>query len=111
MFDVTRAAGCSPYQVMEKQGVLIEREEAEPRRAANEQALERRPNLSPKIKPIQRDQAVWLALDVENLVGPEHKIRAIWDLTGRMDLRELREKIVSRQGEAGEGGGGAPVLV
>jgi transposase len=102
MFDVTRAAGCAPYQVMEKQSVLIEQEEAEPRRAANEQALERRPNLSPKIKPIQRDQAVWLALDVENLVGAEHKIRAIWDLTGRMDLRELREKIVSSQGEAGQ---------
>src|SRR5260370_39860270 len=84
---------------MEKQGVLIEQEEAEPRRVANEQALERRPNLSPKIKPIQRDQAVWLPLDAENLVGSEHKIRAIWDLTGRMDLRELRENIESSKGE------------
>jgi transposase len=60
------------------------------------------PNATPKIKPIDRKQSVWIPLDVENLVRPDHKVRAIWELTGRMDLSELRQRIRSRQGEAGQ---------
>jgi len=62
----------------------------------------RRPNLLPKIKRIDRRQSVFVCLDVENLVGTDHKVRAIWDLTGKMDLSELRQRIKSRQGEAGQ---------
>jgi transposase len=71
-------------------------------RAPAEPAEKWQPNLAPKIKPIDRKQSVFVPLDVENLVGPDHKVRAIWALTGRMDLNPLRERIKSRQGEAGQ---------
>lgn len=56
----------------------------------------------PKIKGIDRKQAVFVPLDVENLVGAEHKVRAIWELSGRMDLQRLRERIRSQEGAAGQ---------
>lgn len=69
-----------------------------------EQASEERAgNLSPKIKPINRKQSVFVPLDVENLVGADHKVRAIWTLSGLFDLSELLERIKSRQGETGQG--------
>jgi transposase len=60
------------------------------------------PNLSPKIKAIDRKQSAWVPVDVETLVGRNHKIRAIWELTERFDLSELRQRIKSKEGEAGQ---------
>jgi len=34
-------------------------------------------------------------------VGPDHKVRAIWDLTGELDLSGFFQNIRSRQGQAG----------
>lgn len=55
-----------------------------------------------KIKPIDRRQSVWMPVDVEGLVGPDHKVRAIWELAGRLDLSKLLEQIKSREGQAGQ---------
>lgn len=88
------------FVTMEIQSVATERRE--PLEEINGQAVAGQANLLPKIKPIDRKQSVLIPLDVEKLVGPDHKVRAIWELTGRMDLRELRERIRSRQGEAGQ---------
>jgi transposase len=55
----------------------------------------------PKLKPIDRDQGVLRAVIVEELVGPEHKVRAIWDLTGELDLRAFLEGICTAEGKAG----------
>lgn len=60
------------------------------------------PDACPKIKPIDRDQSAFVSLWVENLVPADDKVRAIWDLTGRLDLSRLYEKIVSREGSAGQ---------
>jgi transposase len=87
---------------MEEQTILIDLEEKPEFTAPTAEQGERLPNLSPKIKAIERDQSAFIPMDVEKLVGPEHKIRAIWDLTGRMDLTPLRQTIVSRTGEAGQ---------
>jgi transposase len=38
---------------------------------------------------------------VDELVGPEHKVRAIWDLTGQLDLSGFTQKIKTFHGEAG----------
>ncbi len=59
------------------------------------------PPVPAKLKPIDRSQGVLRAVIVEELVGPDHKVRAIWDLTGQLDLNGFAEKIVSRQGQAG----------
>ncbi len=55
----------------------------------------------PKIKPIDREQGLLRAVIVEELVAPDHKVRAIWDLTGQMDLSRFQAKIVSKEGQAG----------
>jgi len=86
---------------MEEQSVLIEL----PKRETDEEAVGsgegRGPNLAPKLKPVNREQAMWIPVDVEELVGPDHKVRAIWDLTGELDLSGFLEKIVSRREDAG----------
>ena len=87
---------------MEEQGVLIELEAGVGGTAERAQP---RADAAPKIKPIDRSQSAFVALDVENLVGADDKARAIWELTGKMDLSALREKIVSREGAASSGVG------
>jgi transposase len=84
--------------VMGTQQVLLElatAREAEPQ--ASPSGAPRRP----KVKAIDRRQSLLVPLDVEALVGPEHKVRAIWDLTGKMDLSRFEEQIVSEAGKAG----------
>lgn len=57
--------------------------------------------LSPKLKPIDREQGLLRAVIVDELVGPDHKVRAIWDLTGQLDLSGFLRRIRSRVGKAG----------
>src|ERR1035438_635814 len=59
------------------------------------------PQGAPKLKAIDRDQGLLRPLIVEELVPPDHKVRAIWDLAGRLDLRPYLAQIRSQQGEAG----------
>lgn len=56
---------------------------------------------SPRLKPIDRSQGLFRPVIVEELVGPEHRVRAIWDLTGQLDLSSFVEKIRSVEGRAG----------
>jgi transposase len=56
---------------------------------------------APKLKPIDRSQGLLRPVIVDELVGPDHKVRAIWDLTGALDLSGFSEKIKSREGTAG----------
>lgn len=54
-----------------------------------------------KLKHIDRSQSFLRPVIVEELVGPDHKVRAIWDLTGQLDLSALLGKITSKEGQAG----------
>lgn len=56
---------------------------------------------SPKLKPIDRSQGILRPVIVEELVGPDHKVRAIWDLTGQLDLSGFLKDVRSREGKAG----------
>jgi transposase len=56
---------------------------------------------APKIKPIDRSQGVLRPVVVEELVAEDHKVRAIWDLTGELDLCRLHQRIKSQEGRAG----------
>jgi transposase len=60
--------------------------------------------LTAKVKPIDRSQSLWVPLDVEELIGPDHAARAIWELTGKLDLQGFYEPIVSAEGRAGRRG-------
>jgi len=59
------------------------------------------PEGAAKLKVIDREQGFLRPVIVDELVGPDHKVRAIWDLTGHWDLRRFENKIRSRQGQAG----------
>ena len=59
------------------------------------------PARAAKLKPIDRSQGLLRPVIVEELVGPDHKVRAIWDLTGQLDLSGFLEGILTRQGKAG----------
>jgi transposase len=53
---------------------------------------------APKLKVVDRNQFKMLALDVDTLVGTDHKVRAIWELTGRLDLSKFLMGVRSKKG-------------
>jgi transposase len=54
-----------------------------------------------RVKAVQRDQLVLRSVDVEQLLGPEHGARAIWELVGQCDLERFYETIEAVEGQAG----------
>jgi transposase len=54
-----------------------------------------------KLKSLDRSQLVMMTLDVDSLISPEHKARAIWDLTGTLDLTSFYGDIRSQTGLPG----------
>src|SRR6266851_614706 len=55
----------------------------------------------PLIRPINRQQMSWRAVDVERLIGEDHRARAIWALVGRLDLQRFYEDIESSAEQGG----------
>src|SRR2546423_14176831 len=81
------------------QSVLLEiPEQPEPRRRATASS-----DSGPKLKPIDREQGLLRPVIVDELIGPDHRARAIWDLTGELDLQAFYGGVRSRGG----GGGGS----
>jgi transposase len=80
----------------QEQGVLLEIPE-QPASAAVKPAG----GGTPKIKPIDRQQGLLRTVIVEELVPENHKVRAIWDLTGQWDLSGFLKKIKSQEGQSG----------
>src|SRR5262249_44658380 len=68
-------------------------------------------NLPNKYIPINRDQFRWMAVDRDQLNPADHKARAIWELTGQLDLRAFEEHTKSKEGEAGRPGWSPRLLV
>jgi transposase len=57
-----------------------------------------------RLKPIDRSQCFWDAIDVEKLIEEDHPARGIWAMVNRLDLRRLEEKIKAVEGRAGQSG-------
>src|SRR6202171_1343912 len=55
----------------------------------------------PLIRPVNRQQMSWRAVDVERLIGEDHRARAIWTLVGRLDLKRFYDGIESSVEEGG----------
>jgi transposase len=55
----------------------------------------------PLIRQVNRQQMSWRAIDVERLIGEDHRARAIWTLVGRLDLSRFYESIESSVEEGG----------
>src|SRR6266700_8265781 len=49
----------------------------------------------PLIRYVNRQQMSWRAVDVERLIGEDHRARAIWALVGRLDLQRFYQGIES----------------
>ena len=45
------------------------------------------PPARPRVQPVDRSQLVWRTVDVEHLIESAHPARAIWAVTGQLDLR------------------------
>src|SRR6266853_1873861 len=58
-------------------------------------------NKQPLIRPVNRQQMCWRAVDVERLIGEDHRARAIWALVGRLDLQRFYEDIESSAEQGG----------
>lgn len=54
-----------------------------------------------RVKPVDRSQMVWRSVDVEGLIEEEHPARAIWELTGQLDLKGFYAPIEAVEGVAG----------
>ena len=59
------------------------------------------PQPQPRLQPVNRNQLLWHAVDVEKLVPPEHLVRAIWELVGQLDLKAYTAEVGSVEGVAG----------
>jgi transposase len=54
-----------------------------------------------KLKPVDREQSVLRPIVVERLIPVDHKARAIWELSGELDLSGFLERIESLEGYRG----------
>src|SRR3954447_9158008 len=84
----------------ETQGILLEIPE-QPDPAPLPAVVDVVPAQKPKVKPIDREQGFLRPVIVDELVAEDHKVRAIWDLTGELDLSRFYNKIRSKEGKAG----------
>src|SRR5437899_840803 len=55
----------------------------------------------PRVKAVSRCQLTWQTLDVERLIEVEHPARAIWELSGRLNLEGFYAPIEAVEGSAG----------
>lgn len=91
---------------LENQAVLLEIPE-QPEvvaRAAEVQA-------AAKLRAINREQSMLAHIYIDELIGADHKARAIWDLAGRLDLSGFEEPLKSRQGGVGRAAWNPRLLV
>jgi transposase len=84
----------------EAQGILLEMPE-QPAPAPLPPVEGAVPAAKPKLKPIDREQGLLRPVIVDELVPADHKVRAIWDLTGQLDLTRFYSEIQSKEGKAG----------
>jgi transposase len=55
-----------------------------------------------RLKPIDRSQSFWGAIDIEKLIEENHPARGIWAMVNRLELTRLEDKIKAVQGRAGQ---------
>jgi transposase len=54
-----------------------------------------------KLRVPNRNQLAWGLIDLEELIAPDHKARAIWHLTGELDLTLFQAGLRTQQGDTG----------
>src|SRR5215475_4492460 len=59
-------------------------------------------NPAKRLKPINRNQNCWAAIDLERLIAGDHAARGIWAMGNQLDLSGLEERIRAVEGRAGQ---------
>ena len=54
-----------------------------------------------RCKVVERNQLFFRPVDVEKLVGPTHRVRAIWEFVGRLELSGFYASVEAVEGQAG----------
>ncbi len=54
-----------------------------------------------RVKPVDRSQLVWCSVNVEHLMEEDHPARAVWALSGELDLEGFYAPIEAVEGVAG----------
>jgi transposase len=71
---------------------------------AEQEPKPRLPKTEPgkRLKPIDRSQCFWGAIDIEKLIAEDHPARGIWAMVNRLELSRLEKKIKAVEGGAGQ---------
>jgi transposase len=85
----------------ERQQATIWSESALSPRPPEARGSESGPKPPARFQAVNRQQLVWRAVDVEQLLEPEHLARAIWEMTGRLDLTPYTAAVRAVEGAAG----------
>lgn len=56
---------------------------------------------APRLRLAERHQLSWQTYDVDSLIGPAHRARALWQFVGKLDLSGFYADIKAREGVAG----------
>jgi len=64
-----------------------------------------------KLKGVHREQTMLAMIYLEELIGPEHKARAIWELAGRLDLSRFCGGLKTAKGQPGRAAWDPQLLV
>lgn len=88
-----------PVVELELQPVLLPEVQLWSRKEKEKEESEEKP--AARVKAVQRDQLLLRPVDVEHLLGPDHRARAIWEAVGQRDLQPFYEEIKSVEGNAG----------
>src|SRR5260370_41805320 len=54
-----------------------------------------------RLRRPERDQIGWHSAAIDDLVAPDHPVRAVWGVVLALDLRELHDAVKAREGVAG----------
>ena len=57
---------------------------------------------TPRLRQPERDQPGWQILALDDLVTPDHRVRAVWGFVQRLDLQPLHEAVKAREGVPGQ---------
>ena len=55
----------------------------------------------PRLRRPERHQPGWQVVAIDDLVAPDHPVRAVWAFATALDLRELHEAVKAREGVPG----------
>lgn len=64
-----------------------------------------------RVRAVERDQVIWKAECLDDLLPPQHQARTIWEVAGTLDISAFYQPIKARDGVAGRDGTDPRMLI